>query len=136
MFRHLMVGLVISALSSRCGYAITIKNTTLNTTIFSDDFEDDITGTAPDVPPVGTWAILQTTIDANGALLLDAPSPGPKQGTKYLEMKRTGGQNTARLEATFTPLADGETMNATFAFQYVSNGSSSVAGSRTTRSHA
>src|SRR5262249_48287732 len=60
-------------------------------------------------------------------VVLDAASPGPKQGTKYLEIKRTGGQNTGRAEATFTPLADGETLSATFAFQYVSNGFSSAA---------
>jgi hypothetical protein len=127
LLRRFMSCLVAVIISSQYVHAITIKNTTLNTTIFSDDFENDTVGMVPDSPSVGTWFFANNTILTVGALVRDDVSPGPKQGAKYLEIRRAvdATQDSGRAEVTFTPLADGETLSATFSFQYVSTGTSS-----------
>src|SRR6478752_7336824 len=57
------VALMIAAAANKSALAaITVKNITANTTIFSDDgFEDDTVGNHPNAPTAGTWNTPATT---------------------------------------------------------------------------
>jgi hypothetical protein len=107
---------------------ISVTNTTTNTVVFSDEgFEDDTVATSPNAPTVGSWVPLPQT--TTGASVSNAASPGPYDGANYLTMNRVSGAfpNTADESAVFSaPVPVGETMHASFAFQYQATGASSV----------
>jgi hypothetical protein len=109
--------------------AITVKNITANTTIFSDDgFEDDTVGNHPNAPTAGTWNTPATT--TTGSSVVNDAAPGAYDGVNYLKIDNgpNSAANTAQSDAIFTaPIATGETLKASFAFEYVSTGSSSAA---------
>jgi hypothetical protein len=122
--------IVLVVLSSPNAKAISIKNTTLGTTLFSDTFESATTvGAVPDSPATGSWSIPANTINTNGAVVVDDAVPGAFDGVKYLKITRAAGgtSDSGRASAVFSPaLAVGETLHIEFEFQYISTGASSA----------
>jgi hypothetical protein len=127
--RNCGIALVIAAGTINPAFAgIKVVNTTTNATIFSDNgFEDDTVGNNPDAPAIGTWTTPASS--ATGSNVVNDAAPGPYDGLNYLKiMSATSSATSAQSDATFiSALAEGETMKASFAFQYESTGTSSAA---------
>src|SRR5690348_4607182 len=106
---------------------ISVTNTTTATTIFSDDgFEDDTVGNNANAPAAGTWS--GTGV---GVITANAAAPGPYDGANYLKVNRTGNQATGATDAAFSAaVATGETLRATFAYQYGSTAGKSSSSFR------
>jgi hypothetical protein len=123
---------IIAAISLAC-FAITARADI--TTLFLDNgFEDDTAGAALNAPSIGTWTIAAQTTDGVAIVTNDvvagpfSATNAPYAGTNFLRIHRSdGGQNSARIDAVFNPIAFGNSITATFSFFYESTGDSSPA---------
>jgi hypothetical protein len=93
------------------------------TNLFLDDgFEDDTVGAAPNAPTNGSWTGIA------GVTVINDLTPGPFNGTNYLRIQRnTGGPATAQIYAEFPTVIIGNTLTATFALLYETNGTTTSA---------
>lgn len=117
-------------------YAVTIYNSTSNTTLFSDNFENQDVGSHPDtlkMNPGAAGSGWDNTDGSNAFLEVTeaASDPGPYQGTKYLLISRNsnGGITSSRADFDNSSLAAGDTIVLSFAYAWGVGGTSSSNGS-------
>lgn len=137
--------LVLAALCawSVSAHAVTIHNVTSNTTLFSDNFENQTVGSAPDTSlmnpgaPGSSWSSSaggngssRNVVDTAIGTTFPPDAPGPYEGSNYLliDIPRNRSGYGASATASFTAPSAGDTLEISFAYAWGTGGTENSDG--------